>query len=496
MVFLSMKSYLDCPGQNTQSEQVFSPKVGNIFGPPFFVDYLFRKYPPLHHFSKAKPLPDFYMWVDKTLAQCQSKNLSKFSVSANYDSRFESYVNNWIRFATKCKVQHLHLNLSYKKDENQFVLEDDSFFINSHFTRLHLGGFIFSPTGPVAWNNLTYLSISNGNLDEHVIANILSGMLVNYYGYLPVDKTVTQCQSKNLYRFQARATYESRFESQVNNWIHFATKSKVQELDLDLRYMNDDQFVLEDESFFINSHFTHLNLECCLFNPTGPISWNNLTHLTISHGELDHDLIAKILSGSPLLDTLRLDYCYGFSRLDITSKSVKNLVFFGYDDDEYDPDHTIEINAPYILSLRIIGGLSLGKLLLRDVSSLVKAELEYTKYGYDEMTRSEEREEMLEMFILYLHHVKELKIGKSCYTAFSRLEAKGFNFPSNLKSIAATLEQVQTTQRVILSQLAALRYDHQRYQPLLERLAQEDARAAGMELAAYAPPQVMMPVDD
>ncbi|GJW83531.1 hypothetical protein Tco_0156676 [Tanacetum coccineum] len=46
---------------------------------------------------------------------------------------------------------------------------------------------------------------------------------------------------------------------------------------------------------------------------------------------IDEDLIQSILSGSPLMETLELNSCYGaFSRIDITSKSVKNMVFFAY----------------------------------------------------------------------------------------------------------------------------------------------------------------------
>ncbi|KAI3710149.1 hypothetical protein L2E82_39923 [Cichorium intybus] len=45
----------------------------------------------------------------------------------------------------------------------------------------------------------------------------------------------------------------------------------------------------------------------------------------------------------------------------------------------------------------------------------------------------EEEEEMLKGFILNLRHVKELKIGVFCIKVVSRLEAKGFIFPSNVK---------------------------------------------------------------
>nr|XP_043621347.1 F-box protein At5g03100-like [Erigeron canadensis] len=260
--------------------------------------------------------------------------------------------------------------------------------------------------------------------------------------YLSVNTTLTHHQLNKLNKFHLSATYDNRFEFQVNNWIRYITNHEVQDLFLSLWNMNDDEdeFVLKDGSFFNNSHFTHLHLGECVYDPTGPISWANLTSLSISNGKLSHDLIANILSGSPLLDTLRLDCCYGYSRLDITSKSVKHLEFSGYtaQEDEYDDlDDIIEINAPYISSLTIIDSLMLAKLLLLEVSSLVKVSLNYTKCGYYEKSSKEEEEEMLKRFILHLRHAKEVKIGKFCVKALTRLTAKGFIFPPNLQILDA-----------------------------------------------------------
>lgn len=114
------------------------------------------------------------------------------------------------------------------------------------------------------------------------------------------------------------------------------------------------------------------------------------------------------------MKTLVLNECYGYRLLDITSKSINNLVFSGYVDpeDEYDDiDDIIEINAPNILSLRIQGALLLSRLSLVHVSSLVEASLDYVE---DWLCETME-EEMLKGFILYLHHVKELKIGIICF---------------------------------------------------------------------------------
>ncbi|KAL7593824.1 F-box/LRR-repeat protein At5g02910 [Lactuca sativa] len=194
----------------------------------------------------------------------------------------------------------------------------------------------------------------------------------------------------------------------------------VEEVNLEFLYTGRESAILLDQFFFMNSCFIDLRLLGCKFNPTGSISWKNLRSLCIFHGKLDEDLIENILLWSPLLETLELGECYGYKRLDITSKSLKNLVFTGYFDpnNEVDEDddliNIIGINAPNILSLTIKGDMWLLKFLLVNVSSLVEANLDYTFMGHWEATLEETEEEILETLILNLHHVKELIIGSFC----------------------------------------------------------------------------------
>ncbi|KAL7593533.1 hypothetical protein Lser_V15G32379 [Lactuca serriola] len=246
-----------------------------------------------------------------------------------------------------------------------------------------------------------------------------------------VDKTLSQCHQLKLKKFVVYTVYDIRFESQVKNWIRYAITCKVEELHLTLRNTEfKSEFVL-DQYIFTNSCFTDLTLKGCMFNPTGTISWKNLRKLCIYYVKLNTDLTENILSGSPQLETMVLEDCYGFSLLDIASKSVKNLVLSGYvvpyDESESD---IIRINAPNILSLTIEAELVLWKLLLVNVSSLVKANLDYIN---DDITSKEEEEEMLKGFIISLCHVKELTLGVFCSKVVSRLEAKGFVSPSNMK---------------------------------------------------------------
>nr|XP_043637519.1 putative F-box/LRR-repeat protein At3g18150 [Erigeron canadensis] len=331
------------------------------------------------------------------------------------------------------------MEVKEQQEEGRISLLPDGLIINEILSRLESTKEAIK-TGTLSkrwqhlWPCVPCLVFSTDDYFKKSVKTFSPSDIISYFKplsdfYISVDKTLTQCQLKKLTKFTLHTNYLFVFENQINTWIRFATTRKVEQLHLEFTCLNKkDQFVLKEDSFYINSHFTHFYLKDCVINPNGPICWNNLSHLTISHVKLDHDLIANILYGSRVLDTLRLECCYGFTLLDIGSKSVKKLVFDGYDEVK-SFDRVIEINAPYIISLSIVGCLSLSKILLRNVSSLVKAELDFTKFGHERKTRKDENEEMLKRFILSLHHVKELILGSDCYKAYSGLEVKGFIFP-------------------------------------------------------------------
>ncbi|GJY24387.1 F-box protein-like protein, partial [Tanacetum coccineum] len=218
--------------------------------------------------------------------------------------------------------------------------------------------------------------------------------------------------------------------------------------------------------FFTSSCFIHLKLVECYFDDyIDVICWNNLRTFTITFGRFDDDLFRSIISGSPVLETLVLDSCYGFEVLDISNDSVKNFVICGYSS-EMD---TLRINAPHIESLTIKGDFDSKAILLLNMSSIIQAQLDYSNtkvfYIMEMHEHHQMNEELFKRLILSLSHVKELKVGKSCLEAtflllwsidsraersfatcdessaasvanvpvLASLKSKGFICPSNLK---------------------------------------------------------------
>ncbi|KAL7591881.1 hypothetical protein Lser_V15G31890 [Lactuca serriola] len=419
--------------------------------------------PPPQRLKNPNSRDEFALLVDKTLTQCRQLKLKKFEVHILNDIRFESLFNNWIRYAISCNVEELNLNIWRMKDEPEFLL-DQFVFMNSCFTDLRLRGCKLNPTGAISWENLRSLCISRVNVDEELIVNIVSGsplletlvLEMCRWPYIsssefgseaddiigisgPTSLSLTQCrQLKQLKKFKVSTNYGIQFQPQLNNCILYAIRCNVKELHL--RFCNniyDDEFML-DQIVFTSSCFTELSVGGFMLNPVGAISWKSLRSLCISeYQSLDEDLIENILSGTPVLETLELNRCYGYRLLSITSKSVKNLVIFGYEVPYGESEaNIIEINAPNILSLTM-GGLNfLCKPLLLNVSSLVKAHLDYscTKPEHLQTPPNEVEEEVLKRCIMNLRHVKELQLGLLCSKVLFCLEAKGFVSPSNVKA--------------------------------------------------------------
>ncbi|KAI8525397.1 hypothetical protein RHMOL_Rhmol13G0227300 [Rhododendron molle] len=83
----------------------------------------------------------------------------------------------------------------------------------------------------------------------------------------------------------------------------------------------------------------------------GGISWRSLKSLTLDYAELSDGALAKILSGCPVLEILKIHTFSSARRMDINSASLKMLVvhYCMIEDDEY----AVEISAPNLQVLEL-----------------------------------------------------------------------------------------------------------------------------------------------
>ncbi|GJZ26145.1 ribonuclease H-like domain-containing protein [Tanacetum coccineum] len=336
-------------------------------------------------------LTDYNSFIDKTLTQCPTDvNLNKFKVIIGYHrlvyTPSKSLVYSWIRHAITRNVQEVDLLIRYEN-----IYDDELFFNNSCLISMKLSCCVFSPpNGAIRWDKLKCLRIDDGKLDEDSIGKILSGS--------PSLETLEMN-----YCYPGGCIWKSLFGN-----------FGVERLSCEMESY--EWFTNGDERFWDDLRDMSLKLSRCVLNP--PNGWGNLNFLCIDYGEIDEDSIGKILSRSPCLETLELDGCYGVRRIDVASNSVKNLVFstYGYAGAGY--IDTLEIDAPFILSLTIKGTLYLEKILLLNISSLVKAELDYVGSDYlaEKLGRTLEdiEDELLKGLLINLGHVNEITLRNNC----------------------------------------------------------------------------------
>ena len=74
-------------------------------------------------------------------------------------------------------------------------------------------------------------------------------------------------------------------------------------------------------SLFLNWIFISAKIK-----PNGLVGWSSLKRLCIGFAAMSEDVINKVLMGSPILEFLKLQNCYKFSRFDTLSESLRKLV--------------------------------------------------------------------------------------------------------------------------------------------------------------------------
>ncbi|KAI4371098.1 hypothetical protein MLD38_019367 [Melastoma candidum] len=153
-------------------------------------------------------------------------------------------------------------------------------------------------------------------------------------------------------------------------WIRFAVGRGIEHLCMDLHkeYWND--YYNLPRALFRCKSLKWLKLRLCEFPSLRNgefmgISWSSLKVLCVHDMKMVDGVIKGVLEGSPLLESLTLETCYGMTNIRIFSKNMKELVIRRYCDpyyiDEYNEDDEnrensrLEIYAPYLRSLPLGG---------------------------------------------------------------------------------------------------------------------------------------------
>ncbi|KAJ3702455.1 hypothetical protein LUZ61_006160 [Rhynchospora tenuis] len=146
---------------------------------------------------------------------------------------------------------------------------------------------------------------------------------------------------------------------------------------------------MDFDSVFTCASVEEMELDGIFVPRKSPITLFNLKKLNLTSMSLDGESVNNLISGCPVLEDLVMkECCFMFSNVTIVSHSLKKLFIsidhYGYYDHyeykRYMAD--IHLNVPSLVSLHVINVL-LGKIWLKNMSSLVKAHIEFWHYVCD-----------------------------------------------------------------------------------------------------------------
>uniref|UniRef100_A0A0D3EI78 Uncharacterized protein n=1 Tax=Brassica oleracea var. oleracea TaxID=109376 RepID=A0A0D3EI78_BRAOL len=162
--------------------------------------------------------------------------------------------------------------------------------------------------------------------------------------------------------------------------------------------------------------------------PECTVSWKSLRKLALRSCNLNDESIDNILSGSPMLETLRLIYCTGPQRLDLSKSRHMDI-------DRNDDQRLDEIVAPHINYLKLKS--SYKPLTLVDVSCLMEANLDIFRRhssSWQFNTPFREKADFLQTGVLKmlakLQNAERLSFGGSLLQILSLAELRGVSFPT------------------------------------------------------------------
>ncbi|XP_039169721.1 F-box/LRR-repeat protein At3g03360-like [Eucalyptus grandis] len=205
--------------------------------------------------------------------------------------------------------------------------------------------------------------------------------------------------------------YDEADSPKLKEWLRFAEQRHVEDLRLEVDSL-ECMFILPQFLFCLSS-LVRLQVSRCRFS-LGATSINlpRLKVLSMSNVNLSDNILASILKGSPVLESLELGRCVDLNNIIINSTSVKHLFlsitnFFDLR----------RIRAPHLLRLRIAGTCSCSKgaehMSLEDISSLVEADLNFEilprVHGDNRMAC-----DLLKKFLERLPRVSTIIIGDWC----------------------------------------------------------------------------------
>ncbi|CAE6006948.1 unnamed protein product [Arabidopsis arenosa] len=250
--------------------------------------------------------------------------------------------------------------------------------------------------------------------------------------------TLNRFTSLKIMNFHLNSTMKQNIPH-INKWVEFAISRNVENLSLDFWNPGSSYKFEIPDFFYVNSSvkqltiklsFTDLMVHAC------SLSWTSLKKLYLRNCNLSDESMAKILSGSPLLESLTLYFCNELRVLDVskslrlkTLKIYRNIWVPG-------PTHIV---APHIHRLRLTN--SQLPCTFVDLSSLAEARLDICIVPITRTFKADFLQDMVLKMLEKLQNVEKLTFGGNFLQIISLAEVRGVPFPM-FKVKDLTLETV------------------------------------------------------
>ncbi|XP_021651963.2 F-box protein At5g03100-like [Hevea brasiliensis] len=329
---------------------------------------------------------------------------------------------------TSCKRGSKRLN-SFEKDRISSLPDDLLCHIISFLpsTLLAVRTSVLSKRWHLLWTH-----VPNINLHQQDMPQFYNCQQSCEYFSTLVDKTLKSYSSSKVNKFCIQ--FPSNF---IDSWarmdscVRFAVGRDVEDLTFDIsgygleivRFPDDRGYSLP-QFFYHNSQLRNLKTGFCEFVPDGRVSWSSLKDLSIAHATLTDEVMQNVLDGTPLLESLKLLSCIGIHRLDLSLNShLKELVISGTVL-PYEEEYTVlEISGPHLMILEILGRWRKKKCLLMNMSSLIRASLDFEVLEYYPCEKRNDFFERGRNFVKEclenVHHARILKLGSWCIQVLS-----------------------------------------------------------------------------
>ncbi|KAH0926945.1 hypothetical protein HID58_019201 [Brassica napus] len=326
--------------------------------------------------------------VNEALTRYTAPKTKSFHLTIKYVMKNIPYMDTWIKFAMSHSVENLSLDFLhhyYRYKLPDFLYNSSS--VKQLNIKLSFYHTIVPPECTVSWTSLRNLSLTCYSLSDESMAKILSGC--------PILENLS---------------------------LNFPSRS---------------HYKLPD--FFYNtSSFKRLNITLSrnqTIVPQCTVSWTSLHKLSLKFCRLSDESMAKILSGCPVLEYLKLYHCGELNVLDLSqSPRLRTLEVIRNMTTVRGPR---QIVAPHIHCLRLYDPQLSCSLV--DVASLTEARLEISCVSLNSDFNANFLQVVVLKMLENLKNAEKVKLGRNFIQILSLAEIRGVPFPV-LKVKALTLD--------------------------------------------------------